>query len=359
LTANFDCTEFSVLDRAPFARASLFSPTPGRYYYELSAFDFAEGTMASEPHVAVIVVHGILSNDAAFAGPMIKGLRSRLGDITPRVHFSTIFWADKVRDPQSQFLGDIEDSVKYQKLRGYVVQGLGDAACYQKTSDHNHVTYFNVQNKIHDKVMEIDRLNRAQNREPCRLIFIAHSLGSHIVCSFLWDVNKLKQRPESYMNAKHAANSQAMALWKELNDKETSSFRKLDTLAGFVTIGSNIPLFTFAYDASAVYPITEPPTDHPNMKPAFPGAALLPEEAVAQNARWLNFYSKRDVLGYPVRPLYWHFATSKSIEDVCVETESLRSRLIPYWPCLSAHTGYWTNKTVLDRTAALIHQAAR
>ena len=315
--------------------------------------------MSAEPDVAVIIVHGILSNDAVFAGPMIEGLCSRLGDIQQRVHFGTIFWAHEVRDHQTEYRGQIQKLVKHNRLRRYVIEGLGDAAAYQKTNDHGHVIYFNVQNDIHKKIREFDTRNRALQQETCRLIFIAHSLGSHIVSTFIWDVNKLKQRPEAYMKAWHKPDSAAVALWKELNPETATPFRRLDTLAGLVTIGSNIPLFTFPYGSAGILPISAAPTDddHTAYKPAFPGPALPPE--VSNKARWLNFYSRRDVLGYPVKPLNRLFQQASCIEDICVESESLLSKLIPFWSCVSAHTGYWTNKTVLDRTADLIRDAAR
>lgn len=64
-------------------------------------------------------------------------------------------------------------------------------------------------------------------------------------------------------------------------------FERLETLCGFITFGSNIPLVTLALDQ--VVSIT------------FPPAAL--KEPFCSAARWLNFYDPDDVLGWPLKPL--------------------------------------------------------
>ncbi|NIR38117.1 MAG: hypothetical protein GWN07_12325, partial [Actinobacteria bacterium] len=60
------------------------------------------------------------------------------------------------------------------------------------------------------------------------------------------------------------------------------------------------PLFTFAYED--VQPID------------FPGEALAP--AVADVARWVNYYDRDDVLGYPLRPVSSSYA---AVVDADVE----------------------------------------
>ncbi len=136
--------------------------------------------------------------------------------------------------------------------------------------------------------------------------------------------------------------------------KHATPFRRLETLAGLVTFGSNIPLFTFTFGPARIYPLTRAPDDDAGgtLEPAFPGNKL--PVALQQSAQWLNFYSKRDVLGYPLKPLNEYFDAEPRIEDICVRSESRISRAIPYLSSISAHTGYWTNATVLSRTAALI-----
>ena len=131
-------------------------------------------------------------------------------------------------------------------------------------------------------------------------------------------------------------------------------FRRLETLAGFVTMGCNMPLFTFTFGPDKIVPITtgRTPTDHP----AFPGIGLPPN--VKTKAQWLNFYSRNDLLGYPLKPLNGAYAAEPRITDIPVVSAGRLKRLLcsPY-PALAtyaAHTGYWTHRPVIRRTAALL-----
>lgn len=311
------------------------------------------GNRATQPqrHVAVVFVHGILASNDSFAEPMEKRLRKRLADIADYVHYGSVYWADKLRDNQKDYLGRAR-GMKHKLLRNIVVRGLGDAAAYQKTSKQEDSIYYEIQAEIYEKIRTLDQQNRAQNRGDCPLIFIGHSLGAHIISSFVWDANKLKQRPSTHI-ATHP-NRKVVAMWTDLTDPKASAFRRLDTFAGFVTIGSNIPLFTFSFGGGGIYPVTMAPhgSDGTTFKPAFPGLALTAE--LAARSKWLNFYSSRDVLGYPLKALNDFFRDDERIVDISVRSEKLWSRILPYWSCYSAHVGYWTNDTVLTKTADLI-----
>ena len=64
-------------------------------------------------------------------------------------------------------------------------------------------------------------------------------------------------------------------------------------LAGMLTFGCNIPLFTFAHDLEDLKPIK------------FPGENLTDGEK--EVAKWINFYDADDVLGYPLKQIYPDF----------------------------------------------------
>ncbi len=136
--------------------------------------------------------------------------------------------------------------------------------------------------------------------------------------------------------------------------REGSPFRRLETLAGFVTMGCNMPLFTFTFGPDKIVPITKArtPTDHP----AFPGVGL--QANVKSKARWLNFYSRNDLLGYPLKPLNGAYAAEPLISDIPVVSEGRLKRFLcsPY-PALAtyaAHTGYWTHRAVIRGTVELL-----
>ena len=138
-------------------------------------------------------------------------------------------------------------------------------------------------------------------------------------------MNKLKQISEDGLKRE---TDEARRLHEEM--KHATPFRRLETLAGLVTFGSNIPLFTFTFGPARIYPLTRAPYDDAGgtLEPAFPGNKL--PVALQQSAQWLNFYSKRDVLGYPLKPLNEYFDAEPRIEDICVRSESRISRILPY-----------------------------
>ncbi|AHG93433.1 hypothetical protein J421_5898 (plasmid) [Gemmatirosa kalamazoonensis] len=104
------------------------------------------------------------------------------------------------------------------------------------------------------------------------LVVVAHSLGSVIVSDYAWDA----QHPETGRS------------------KGDDDFVCMRTLAGLVTFGSNIPLFTLALPRVIAI---APPRSSPRLS-----------DAVRAVARWENFYvshtaywSDRDFLGPAAR----------------------------------------------------------
>jgi hypothetical protein len=299
--------------------------------------------------VAVIFVHGILEAGIKYSERMQRGLLTRLPQELQRyVSFEQAFWAHRVRGRQMDYMKDAKAGAKIvdNNLRRFLVEGLGDAAAYQKTRHRENSIYFEVQDELTSTLGRFD----STTYQDSPLIFIGHSLGCHIISSYAWDINKLKQRTEEDISAD--PNEDVREHWQKL--QKSTRFRRLDTFAGFVTLGSNMPLFTFTFGPKRVYPITWGPTDDAgrSLQPAFPGPGLSP--ALAAKARWLNFYSKRDILGFPLKCLNDAYAGAKELEDICVRSESWISRSLPYWSFYSAHRGYWTNSIVLDQTARFI-----
>ena len=185
------------------------------------------------------------------------------------------------------------------------------------------------------------------------MILIGHSLGCHIISSFIWDVNTIKNWDEERL----ASEGEEI---REFADylRNGSPFRRLDTLAGLVMMGSNMPLFTFTFGPSRIMPITS--SRHPDGVPAFPGKHL--DAATRERARWLNFYSRNDLLGYPLKPLNDAYANEPLLEDIEVASEGPLFRAAGYVSqplvAYSAHTGYWNNRRVIRGAADLITSVA-
>jgi hypothetical protein len=113
-----------------------------------------------------------------------------------------------------------------------------------------------------------------------------------------------------------------------------------------------MPMFTFTFGPTYVYPVTSGPKDAKGneLKPAFPGVAL--PKALTDKARWLNFYSSWDILGFPLKSLNNGYRDSEKITDVHVWSGA--PWFIPYVWCVPSHTRYWTNRVVVRRTLDLI-----
>jgi hypothetical protein len=286
-------------------------------------------------HVAVIFVHGIFANDINFAMPM----QTALGKLPPAdmhyfVNYQSVFWASTVRDHQRNYMARARAAagITGNKLRRFLIQGLGDAAAYQKTRYRRNSIYYEVQETITGKIRAPD----VAGMEKRPLVFIGHSLGCHVISSFLWDFNRFKQRTDAEIEAE--PDDEPKAQWRAL--QRATPFGRLETLAGIVTMGSNMPMFTFTFGPERVFPITVGPVDAKGnrLDPAFPGKALSP--ALREQARWLNFFSKRDVLGFPLKALNEEYGNAERIHDISVRSESLLSRCVMYLSNYAAHVGY-------------------
>ena len=114
-----------------------------------------------------------------------------------------------------------------------------------------------------------------------------------------------------------------------------TDFEKMKTLAGFITFGSNLALFSLALP------------QYEGIR--FPSATL--PEPLRSAARWNNYYDPEDVLGYPIKPLCQGYLNNPQIEDHAIEV----GNIFTSWNPLS-HEGYWTDD---DFTVPVADQIAR
>lgn len=294
--------------------------------------------------VAILFVHGINVSTQDYAQGAIERIRNRLPKaLRKEATFASAFWADIVRPHQRAFFERARGAAGLtpSAARRFALEGLGDAAAYQKTPKRYDAPYFRIQRKVRDALQSLDT-----NADPTRpLIVVGHSLGCHILSSFIWDVNNIKQAPDEEL----AGDKLAAQFHASL--RQGSPFLRLDTLAGIVIMGSNMPLFTFTFERGDVIPVTKA---RAGKLPAFPGRALPPE--LVKKARWLNFYSRNDLLGYPLRPLYEMGPQEALLTDIEVRSEGWFASPALFSPlnAVRAHTRYDRNSRVLKETARLI-----
>ncbi len=239
--------------------------------------------------LGVAVIHGMGSQRSkAFADPLIHELEARLKQ-PGQIAWRPVFWADVLSGRQDKYLkaANRNNDLDFYSLRRFVVSALGDASAYRRVGEDPESTYGRVHTIVRDEIAAL-RDDLGSDDKP--LVILAHSLGGHIVSNYIWDIQKKNAIVEPGDNA----------------------FERIRTLAGLITFGCNIPLFTFAL--KKIVPISLP-----------------------KKATWLNFFDPDDVLGYPLKPLSPEYRRVVS-RDIAINVGGISSS----WNPLS-HSEYWTD----------------
>ncbi|NOZ53300.1 MAG: hypothetical protein GXP08_09175 [Gammaproteobacteria bacterium] len=249
--------------------------------------------------IAVLVVHGMGSQGQHFAEEMIEELNNRVSRLSKdpnSIAWKPVYWADILEPAQSKYLNEAKKNhdIDFVDLRKFTLTALGDATAYQKVSGNENNAYERIHERVKEKVSDLYRVSLEEH--DCPLIVLAHSLGGHIMSNYIWDMQNTV-------------------------DDDISAFEKMKYLAGMVTFGCNIPLFTFAYQK--VVPID------------FPGQFLSDE--YKSKAKWKNYYDPDDILGYPLKAINADYANTVD-DDIAINVGGLFSGWNP-----ACHSAYWTD----------------
>jgi len=281
--------------------------------------------------LAVLVIHGMGDQSADFAEDMIEELHDRIddhGSDPEEIYWKPVWWAPALAGTQDELLRrlSLNNDLDYRKLRRFIVNALGDAIAYQEVPpDRERLDiYKDIHNRVATAVQDArdhvhDGLAAGAKERP--LLVMAHSLGCHIISNFIWDRQK---DPASTDN----------------------SFEGMQTLAGMVTFGCNIPLWSLAY--TKLVPIEFPAG---KVKQSFPDGTT--QETIDRVCQWLNFYDPDDILGYPLKPL------SPEYDDAVNADLSINvGGLFNSWNPLS-HNKYWTDNSFTKPVATMIHELVK
>ena len=266
--------------------------------------------------VAVLVIHGIGGQRADFAEPLIRGVNrevKRLGADARAIAWQPVYWDDLLVPRQQAYLQRAlkDGRLNYQRLRQFVVSALGDAGAYRQrpsgtlAGTQSGRTYERVHARIQEQLSGL--YHGPLSERPLPLVLMAHSFGGHILSNYVWDS---QQTP----------------------DGKLSAFERMHWLAGFITFGCNIPLFTFAVDKPV--PIRFP-------------ATRLPAR-FKEKARWLNFYDPDDVLGWPLKPVSPAYARAVDA-DIRLQVGGAVSGWTP-----AAHLLYWRDRRFARHVAEFL-----
>ena len=262
--------------------------------------------------LAVVVIHGMGTQDADFADPMIAELNARIEDAqfdASEIAWKSVFWSDLLAQTQKDYVDSAKaNPLGWMWLRRWVIESLGDAAAYQNAGTPTS-TYASINTRVRNAMQELYLGQLGSTAVP--LVVLAHSLGSQIMSSYIWDTQR-----------GYATGADAIS----------DPFLKMKWLAGMITFGSPIPLFTFSSQNPS--PI------------AFPGSALAPD--ISAKARWDNYYDKDDVLGWPLKAINGAY-DSVVDEDIPVNVGNFWRSRTPL-----SHTEYWTDNNFTEPVAAFL-----
>ena len=270
--------------------------------------------------LAVAVIHGIGAQgvsqppDSAvpsFSKELHKRVRREVGSgqFDQDISWREIFWADILQTRQDRYLSAIKRRTRYDDMRKFVFQNLGDASAYQKTADPVDNTYEKIHKRAEKTIRQLDQ----DTEDGAPMVILAHSLGGHIISNYIYDTQKPPATPNR-------------------------SFRELRTVAALVTFGCNLPLFTLSYAPERIFPIR------------FPGTDLPPEKRL--KPWWYNYYDKDDVLGYPLKdigPRYAAMVERGEMKEVSINAGTLFTAWNPM-----SHNGYWRDDDFYRPVAKLL-----
>lgn len=278
--------------------------------------------------LAVAVIHGIGSQGEAkppstdklvFSGDLRDRIAGELGRpaFDKRIAWREIFWSDVLQDRQNRYLTKIKPLTRGDKLRSFLLCNIADASAYRLTGDKNNTTYTDIHARVEETVRDLE----GDVEEGAPLVVLAHSLGAHIMSNYIYDMQKAREYEAEGLLA-------------------TTPFQQLRTMAGFVTFGCNIPLFTFAYQKDKIKPID------------YPGVGIPEDARLAP--WWLNFYDQDDILGYPLEfigPKYKELVTGEQLAETSINAGGLEA----FWNPLS-HNGYWKDDDFYKPAAQFLAQ---
>lgn len=262
--------------------------------------------------VGVLFVHGMGNVAEDYAHDTIHELRERIagrGLNRDEIAWQSLYWHPLLSNQESRLWVDLsaKNDLNWGKLRKFFIDAFGTVSAYQSTIDRPDGLYHRIHMAVRDSLRELREKLGSQDKP---LLVVAHSLGSVIISNYIWD------RQNGRDTERYGA----------------TPLERMETLAGLVTLGSNVPLFTVALDA--INAIQFPPPQ-------------LPEQ-YAKKAKWLNLYDSDDVLGWPLKQLSPSYAEAVS-EDIEVSVGNLLTSWTP-----ANHAAYWNDDTVIKPTLYLL-----
>ncbi|GIQ70707.1 chemotaxis protein [Xylanibacillus composti] len=263
--------------------------------------------------IAVAIIHGMGRQKEDFAAELKvrldesvagcfkkRGMKPRTDDFV----ILPIYWAHIADRIQDELEIRLElDVLAWKRLRSFVIGYLGDAIAYQMPLARNQFLVDSIHLEMKNKLAKL----AATCGDCAPLCIISHSLGTVISSEYF----------KSVQQARASTGASPLASGR--------------TLALYYTMGSPLPIWALR-EKDFGFP---PDIPSPGLQRMYPNLV----------GEWINFYSKYDVLGFPLRPINDRYRRRVNV-DRQIDVGRLFSRYTPL-----AHHYYWENKTVVRRMA--------
>lgn len=266
--------------------------------------------------IAVIVIHGIGKQTPEFADKLTVALCDRCREVAgDDIIVRAANWAQATQDAEDELWQRVvaDHHLHYHGIRSFLVDFVSDALAYQPSPSDRH-TY----DAIHISIAQTLRRLAQDAGEDAPLFVIAHSLGTIIASNYLYDLQN-DDRKGIISDVVRA----------EMHD---NPLERGETFASLYTLGSPIALWSLRYRDFG-QPIAVP-------------SRKLGEHHPTLSGKWINFYDRDDVVGYPLQTLNDRYG------QVVTEDRQVNiGGLFDSWNPLS-HLSYWTDKDIVQPIAA-------
>ncbi len=242
------------------------------------------------------------------------------GGNNDKLVFAPVNWAEETQELQTELRGRLMKRDKRQEcmgekiktplcwkpIRGFMVDMLADAIVYQQTPNSR-----SIYDKIHARFK--DELKAQANSEDvggnAKLCILAHSLGTVIINNLLFDLQ--------YCIKDNEDNPEVCG---------DTPLEQGKTLQSLYTMGSPIALWAIRHSP-----------------PKF-GKPIAVDT-------WINFYSKHDVMAYPLGNLNELYRerrcnAEKGVKPMLLDQQVCAGNILTKWNPAS-HNGYWTNRKMI------------
>jgi hypothetical protein len=277
--------------------------------------------------LGILVLHGMGDQDADFANEMTNEIDTIIlddhGVMPGEICWQPVYWAPVLSTKENDLWQAMtrKNDLDFVSLRKFVINALGDAVAYQRVPWQKPSVY----QQIHKVVQSgVKSLRTKLGGVDAPLMVMAHSLGGSIISDYIWDRQKYIKEGK--------------------NDPLASNdFEKMKTLSGIITFGSNLPIFSLAYDPVNAIDFPIPPRQLKNYFPAG-----LKEKKIKNAVKWKNFYDKDDILGYPIKNISPSYNKAVA-KDVQINV----GNILTSWNPMS-HSDYWDDNDFTEPVAKQI-----